>query len=472
MGWSVPTRLVHAVLAMAGLGVVLALVVPRGPRGAASAPPGARVEGAEGGAPPAWPLVRAETVRGGVRLVVRDDSGMAGPDRPVYLASSRNGWNPADPAQVLSPTEDGRWAIDVPHDAAETVFLYKFTLGGWERNETDAHGFSIRNRRLPWVDATRYENGGRATVESTAARFLTPEETENLGRGWQPRVSAGRIELVEVRGGAGRAAGLRRDLHVWLPPGYDSPANATRLYPVLYMLDGQNLFERHGGIEAEWGFDETVNSLLRQGRIEPFIVVGIPHAGRYSIDEHLPFALEPETARRMGPVGLEYVRSVPSGPAFVRWIVDEAMPAVSQRYRTLSGAADTAIGGGGWGATLAYYAASRRYDVFGKALAENLTAPQGPDGPYLPALLTGHPTPRVLYVGFGDLLRDPEGGVTGIVPRDVLAEDVAAVRSLMERSPRQADRLLVNYQPETGFDEAAWAKRLPRALEFLFPARR
>jgi enterochelin esterase-like enzyme len=64
-------------------------------------------------------------------------------------------------------------------------------------------------------------------------------------------------------------------LSIWLPPGYTDPATASRRYPVLYMLDGQILFDDCRGGVPEWHVDETLTRLIQAGSIEPLIVVGI-----------------------------------------------------------------------------------------------------------------------------------------------------------------------------------------------------
>jgi enterochelin esterase-like enzyme len=78
-----------------------------------------------------------------------------------------------------------------------------------------------------------------------------------------------------------RVFGNTRMLRVWLPPGYDNPANAARRYPVLYLNDGQNLFDPATNVfhPREWHVDETVTTLIASGAIPPMIVVGIDNAG-------------------------------------------------------------------------------------------------------------------------------------------------------------------------------------------------
>ncbi len=81
-------------------------------------------------------------------------------------------------------------------------------------------------------------------------------------------------------------------LRIWLPPGYNDQANAQRHYPVLYMLDGENLFDVcTSGFQQEWRIDETLTRLITDGSVEPLIVVGIDSPGKRRADEYLPDAV-------------------------------------------------------------------------------------------------------------------------------------------------------------------------------------
>ena len=88
-----------------------------------------------------------------------------------------------------------------------------------------------------------------------------------------------------------RIFGNTRTIRVLLPPGYDAPENASRRYPVLYMLDGQNLFDAclSDVSHQEWAMDETVHRLTNDGKLPPLIVVGVDHAGRQRGHEYLPY---------------------------------------------------------------------------------------------------------------------------------------------------------------------------------------
>src|SRR5580700_3997611 len=90
--------------------------------------------------------------------------------------------------------------------------------------------------------------------------------------------AAGDLRLHEFRS---RIFRNTRFLRVWLPPEYDNGENAGRHYPVLYLNDGQNLFEPATAFAGvEWQVDETADRLIRDGVIPPMIIVGIDHAGK------------------------------------------------------------------------------------------------------------------------------------------------------------------------------------------------
>src|ERR1700685_4654542 len=120
------------------------------------------------------------------------------------------------------------------------------------------------------------------------------EEIKQRASQWPGAVSSviraehatGDLRLHEFRS---RIFKNTRFLRVWLPPGYDDPQNSGRYYPVLYLNDGQNLFETStafGGVE--WGVDETADRMIREGAIAPMIIVGIDNTGKDRMREYMP----------------------------------------------------------------------------------------------------------------------------------------------------------------------------------------
>src|ERR1700745_3109538 len=90
--------------------------------------------------------------------------------------------------------------------------------------------------------------------------------------------ATGDLRLHEFRS---RVFRNTRFLRVWLPPGYDDPANEDHCYPVLYLNDGQNLFETRAALNGVgWQVDERADRLVREGAVPPMIIVGMDNAGK------------------------------------------------------------------------------------------------------------------------------------------------------------------------------------------------
>ena len=152
----------------------------------------------------------------------------------------------------------------------------------------------------------------------------------------------------------------RRNLRVWVPPGYDLPENSGRRYPVFYLNDGQNLFDSETSFtKVEWQVDETADRLIRTGVIPPTIFVGIDNVGGERLKEYLPY-------RSLNPVVLR-----PQGARYSAFLTKEIMPFVSQNYRTAKGAENTLLGGSSLGGLIALYVAMTTPGVFGSVLIES-----------------------------------------------------------------------------------------------------
>ena len=244
--------------------------------------------------------------------------------------------------------------------------------------------------------------------------------------------------------------GTNRRITVWLPPGSRRRIHRER-YPVLYLNDGQNLFEPErafGGIP--WRVDETAAHLVRRKRMPPIIIVGIDHGGLRRAREYLPVEDERNPFARR-PLGREYAE----------FVTREVMPFMARNYPVARGAAATGFGGSSYGAVSALYTALIKPGVFGRLLIESPS----------------------LYVGRGHLLRMarratrwPARIYLGVGTKETRREDVneRTVRNvlLLERVLKRArlgpHRLRVRIEEGAAHSELAWAHRLPDALEFLF----
>lgn len=166
-----------------------------------------------------------------------------------------------------------------------------------------------------------------------------------------------------------------RDVDVWLPPGY--AAHPERRYPVLYMQDGQNLFDpalvfNH----ADWDIDGTMTRLVAAGAVRAAIVVGIWNTPR-RFEEYMPQVGDGDPVAT-GVDGFPPVpRAALRSDDYVRFVVEELKPFVDAHYRTLAGRDDTAIMGSSMGALVSLYALARHPGVFGGAAAVSTHWPAG-----------------------------------------------------------------------------------------------
>jgi enterochelin esterase-like enzyme len=239
--------------------------------------------------------------------------------------------------------------------------------------------------------------------------------------------------------------GNTRMLRVWLPPGYDAKDHAKR-YPVLYLNDGQNLFDACTSMFSsdEWKADETATTLIERGRIPPMIIVGIDNAGkRARPKEYLPFPDETLTPATPDVRGKDYPR----------FLLEEVLPLINKDFRTDDRPAHTGLGGSSYGAGIALYTVMTHPDRFGRLLLESPSL-YAHDDFLLHEAERFHRWPEKIFVGVGSF-REP-------------VDDVHRLAEILRRDGLGRDRLRVVEQPGAGHDERAWADRFPTALQFLY----
>ncbi|MGH9141707.1 MAG: alpha/beta hydrolase [Vicinamibacterales bacterium] len=282
--------------------------------------------------------------------------------------------------------------------------------------------------------------------------MLAPPQAGSLARGQatpaqSPCSVVGDLELVPFQS---QVFANQRMLRVWLPPGYRAPQNRREKYAVLYLNDGQDVFNACTSVfnAQEWQADETATRLIESGEIQPLIIVGVDNAGKKNRPrEYLPF---PDDTLR--PIVLDV-----HGQDYPRFLVDEVMPFINQRYRTKTDAPNTALGGSSYGAGIALYAAIMKPGRFGKLLLESPSLYAHDD--YLIHLAESfHRWPSKIFIGVGTV-NEP-------------LDDVRRLEAILRKSGIRDDQLQVLSREGAGHDERAWAERLPIALRFMFGSRK
>lgn len=231
-----------------------------------------------------------------------------------------------------------------------------------------------------------------------------------------------------------------RDVVVALPAAY---FDSERRYPVVYMQDGQNLFDPATSYAGDWRLADTLGDLDASG-VEA-IVVGIANAGPHRLSEYSPFH-----DRRLGGG---------RGTRYLDFVARTIKPLIDREFRTLPGRQHTAIAGSSMGGLISLYAWLRHSEAFGAvgALSPSIWFA---DRAILDAIKRArNPAPVRLYLDIG--LDEPGSAV----------EDVRRLRSLIEES-HLAERVSLDYLEDAGgvHDEATWGRRVSRALPFLIGA--
>ncbi len=277
----------------------------------------------------------------------------------------------------------------------------------------------------------------RDMSEALRASFRRVMRLENRRAAIRP----GRIE--RIRGFESEILGNTRDVTIYLPAGYDD--RPDRRYPVLYMQDGQNLFDAERAYipGQHWQLKEAADAAIGERTASPMIIVAVDHAGIGRMDEYTPVQ---DAKHKGGGRADEYARM----------LVEELKPVIDERFRTLPDPPNTGIAGSSLGGLVSLHVALTRSDVFGRVAAMS------------PSVWWGN---RAIldeidkYDGPALRLWTDIGGREGM-------EALHNVRELRDRIAAKgwSDEVFRYYEDRRAdHSERAWQKRVRTVLEFLFP---
>jgi len=348
---------------------------------------------------------------------------------PVYLAGSLPQLGPWRPAHFRMSGDGHRRQADVPV-ASGTKVEFKLTLGSWATQALDAQG------NVPPNSAVEVTGDTTVVVEvpSFAAAGVPPDPA---GAGVLGRLTY----WTDV---PSQFLPRPRHVAVWLPPQYET--DPERRFPVLYMHDGQNLFDpRTCMTRVDWGMDEAIVRLSQEGKIPPIIIVA-PFSTDDRYEDYSPWHL---------------------GPAYARFLIEELKPRVDTEFRTLVGPEATGTMGSSMGGLISLYLGWKHPEVFSRigAVAAHLVATSAGRVPM--------PGSESLMA----MMRREGGTLKGL--RIYMDRGTADVDALYP--PFQADMVTVfqehgllegidytSLEFESGHNEAAWRARVDTPLTFLF----
>ncbi len=237
-----------------------------------------------------------------------------------------------------------------------------------------------------------------------------------------------------------------RDVIIYLPPNYHTAGN-TR-YPVLYMNDGQNLFDAATAFNGnEWGLDETAERLIKDGEIQPLIIVGVYNTGLERVAEYT------HVKDKRGRGG--------RARAYGKLIVNELKPVIDREYRTLSDASNTGIGGSSLGGLVSLYFGLEHPEIFGKLLVMSPSVWWANTSILREVSRIRHKIRQKIWLDVG--------GNEDAKPEICVQQVIALRDALVEKGWVLHDELAFTLDEGGGHNEFAWGHRVPSALKFLFP---
>jgi len=257
----------------------------------------------------------------------------------------------------------------------------------------------------------------------------------------------GNVWLHEL---SSRVFGNTRLLRVWLPPDYDG-SGATR-YSVLYLNDGQNLFDPATAFAGvHWQVGETATRLIAEQKIPPLIIVGIDNTNIRAC-EYIPY-------RSRDPRVLK-----PQGKRYPDFLQHEVMPLIEDRYSVFQGPENTGLGGSSLGGLITLYTQLAAPGVFGRLLIES------------PSLFVAK---KKILDESRRFRRWPARTYLGMGTREVgnaetdakIVRDFRELETILRAAGLDEQRLKVRIDEGAIHSESSWAARFPEALEFLYSER-
>ncbi len=233
----------------------------------------------------------------------------------------------------------------------------------------------------------------------------------------------------------------QRTIRVYLPPGYES---SKARYPVLYMHDGQNLFDDATSYIGEWGVDETMNELSTTRHLD-LIVVGIDNGLDLRVRELNPWD-NPEHGKGEGKQYMDFVVTV-------------VKPYVDSHYRTKSNRVHTGIMGSSLGGLISHYAIYEYPNVFSKA---GIFSPAYWYAPYVFDYTASHALPKDARLYF----------YAGGKEHETMVPNMQRIVTTLRQRGFPEKNLRVEIDPDAQHNETAWRAEFPRAVQWLFEGAR
>lgn len=354
-----------------------------------------------------------------VKITFRIEANNIPDSAKLYITGNTKELGRWDPAEVsLINTSSNFWERTFIFPEG-TELEYKITLGSWSTEAVNENGSIPGNGKLDVKSDT--------TIDTVINHWKQQFKYQSQGH------VTGKIDYYRDVKGKGI---LPRDILVWLPPGYKTDIN--KRYPVLYMQDGQNLFDpAASAFGVDWQIDETADSLIRKGKMRSIIIVGLTNTKWRSS---------------------EYADN-DTGYAYMRFVVNKVKPFIDSAYRTLSDAENTAVGGSSLGALITFMLGWNYPHVFSKVICMS---------PALKISKINYVKNVEQYTGPRKNLKFYFDAGSGSLDSLLIPGTVEMINALEKQGYEYGVDILWYVDKQGKHNEASWSKRIWRPLLFFF----
>lgn len=273
-------------------------------------------------------VISATILHAQVQLVVTSIPTDTPADAKIYVAGSFNNWNPS--SIILYKTTDGNFTTTIPE--GEGTAEYKFTRGNWDTAESDKSGNQIENRTFTFTEKPQ-------TVSHKILSWSVPKARKSTA---SPNVKILSENFVVPQ------LNTTRRIWIYLPADYEK---SKKKYPVIYMHDGQNLFDDLTSFSGEWKVDETMDEIFKSDG-KTAIIVGIDNGGSERLNEYSPWINEKNGGGK--------------GHLYANFLANTLKPYIDSNYRTLPQAKNTGLIGSSMGGLISFYTGMRYPEKFAK----------------------------------------------------------------------------------------------------------
>lgn len=261
-----------------------------------------------------------------------------------FFASNLNGWNPGLSDFQFKKNGGNEWLLKLPPTTAELI-QFKITRGSWDSVESTLSGDDIGNRVIKVIDIK-----SDTIIDLVVANWKDKFSKKTI------TTASKNVKIISEKFPL-TVLGKTRKVWVYLPDNYSS---SKKKYPVIYMHDGQNLFDVLTGPFGEWGVDECLDTLAKKINFE-VIIVAIDNGGADRLSEYSPYDFKVNADE----VNVWDVKG--TGSKYLESLVKDVKPFIDKNYRTKLGAKFTSVCGSSMGGLISLYALMRYPEVFGSA---------------------------------------------------------------------------------------------------------